>query len=74
MFDRDALKNEWIKAAEAYKVFEEASEKANPDGSYSEREALDAVGICNEYGYRWGNVWDLFEKIGMSVKEVNGAV
>lgn len=62
MLDKNELNNCWIEAAKAYREFQEWA------GSESE----DAGWECNKISLRWSEVWNLFERIGMSVKEVNG--
>lgn len=92
MFDRDALNNEWVSAARAYKKFEEfrtfyderdaISEcshkvaKRNKDGSRDKRsecracwdDIFRANDLSNSLYLEWTPIWDLFERIGMSVK------
>jgi hypothetical protein len=92
VFDRDALNNEWIKAAEAYRLYEKCqriyedvsvksecdhpSAKRNKDGRRDKRsecrecwnKAYAAQDKANSLHWEWSSVWDLFERIGMSVK------
>ncbi len=93
MLNRDALNNEWIEAAKAYRENERCQRliesietngeckhpnaRRKKDGTRDKRFSCSecqsigykALDRANSLYYDWGQVWDLFERIGMSVKE-----